>query len=103
MTSCRVPTLVRMTMTYRRLGDSGLAVSTAGLGCNTFGATLDPQDVDAVVGAAHALFCKTFVCLPIKMAVAKEEQFGTAAYFGLAEKERGSGRDSHIDLMWHAP
>lgn len=41
-----------MTMTYRRLGDSGLTVSTAGLGCNTFGATLAPQDVGGVVDAA---------------------------------------------------
>lgn len=41
-----------MTMTYRRLGDSGLTVSTAGLGCNTFGATLDPDGVRGVVDAA---------------------------------------------------
>ena len=41
-----------MTMTYRRLGDSGLTVSTAGLGCNTFGATLEPDGVAAVVAAA---------------------------------------------------
>jgi aryl-alcohol dehydrogenase-like predicted oxidoreductase len=41
-----------MTMTYRRLGDSGLTVSTAGLGCNTFGATLAPDGVADVVGAA---------------------------------------------------
>ncbi|MBD7916890.1 aldo/keto reductase [Cellulomonas sp. Sa3CUA2] len=41
-----------MTMTFRRLGDSGLTVSTAGLGCNTFGATLAPEHVGDVVGAA---------------------------------------------------
>lgn len=41
-----------MTMTYRRLGDSGLTVSTAGLGCNTFGATLAPEGVGDVVAAA---------------------------------------------------
>ncbi len=41
-----------MTMTYRRLGDSGLTVSTAGLGCNTFGATLAPDGVGEVVRAA---------------------------------------------------
>lgn len=41
-----------MTTTYRQLGDSGLTVSTAGLGCNTFGATLAPDDVPAVVHAA---------------------------------------------------
>ncbi|KQY44027.1 aldo/keto reductase [Cellulomonas sp. Root137] len=39
-------------MSFRQLGDSGLVVSVAGLGCNTFGATLDPQDVPALVAAA---------------------------------------------------
>ena len=39
-------------MSFRQLGDSGLVVSVAGLGCNTFGATLPPQDVPALVTAA---------------------------------------------------
>ena len=39
-------------MSFRQLGDSGLVVSVAGLGCNTFGATLPPQDVPALVMAA---------------------------------------------------
>ena len=39
-------------MTFRRLGDSGLAVSTAGLGCNTFGATLPDEGVRPLVDAA---------------------------------------------------
>ncbi|WP_029287257.1 aldo/keto reductase [Cellulomonas sp. HZM] len=39
-------------MTFRRLGDSGLAVSTAGLGCNTFGHTLEPDGVRPLVDAA---------------------------------------------------
>jgi aryl-alcohol dehydrogenase-like predicted oxidoreductase len=39
-------------MTYRRLGDSGLTVSTAGLGCNTFGHTLAPDGVEPLVRAA---------------------------------------------------
>lgn len=39
-------------MSFRQLGDSGLVVSVAGLGCNTFGATLPAQDVPALVGAA---------------------------------------------------
>ncbi len=40
------------TISFRRLGRSGLTVSTAGLGCNSFGATLAPADVPAVVHAA---------------------------------------------------
>lgn len=39
-------------MTFRRLGSSGLTVSVAGLGCNTFGATLAPDGVGELVGAA---------------------------------------------------
>ena len=39
-------------MTYRQLGTSGLVVSTVGLGCNSFGATLPPDDVRRVVGEA---------------------------------------------------
>lgn len=39
-------------MTHRRLGRSGLSVSTLGLGCNTLGATVAPDDVPAVVRAA---------------------------------------------------
>lgn len=39
-------------MSFRQLGDSGLVVSVAGLGCNTFGATLPPDGVPALVAAA---------------------------------------------------
>ena len=39
-------------MTFRRVGDSGLVVSTAGLGCNTFGSTLPDDGVTPVVDAA---------------------------------------------------
>lgn len=37
---------------YRQLGTSGLTVSTVGLGCNSFGDTLPPDEVPAVVHAA---------------------------------------------------
>src|ERR1700733_7299900 len=39
-------------MRYRPLGDSGLVVSVAGLGCNNFGGRLDLDGVRAVVDAA---------------------------------------------------
>jgi aryl-alcohol dehydrogenase-like predicted oxidoreductase len=39
-------------MTYRRLGDSGLMVSTVGLGTNAFGTRIDAGEARAVVNAA---------------------------------------------------
>jgi aryl-alcohol dehydrogenase-like predicted oxidoreductase len=39
-------------MRYRRLGESGLVVSVAGLGCNNFGGRLDLDGTRAVVDAA---------------------------------------------------
>ncbi|MBA2457072.1 MAG: aldo/keto reductase [Nocardioidaceae bacterium] len=39
-------------MTYSQLGDSGLTVSTVGLGCNAFGSRADEQQSAAVVRAA---------------------------------------------------
>nr|WP_204920390.1 aldo/keto reductase [Microlunatus panaciterrae] len=39
-------------MTYQQLGNSGLTVSTVGLGCNNFGGRMAAEDVPAVVGAA---------------------------------------------------
>lgn len=41
-----------MTMTYRQLGNSGLTVSTVGLGCNNFGSRMADEDVPTVVSAA---------------------------------------------------
>jgi aryl-alcohol dehydrogenase-like predicted oxidoreductase len=41
-----------MTMSHRRLGTSGLVVSAVGLGCNTLGATVEPDRVGALVDAA---------------------------------------------------
>ena len=39
-------------MTYTQLGQSGLTVSTVGLGCNNFGARMANEDVPDVVDAA---------------------------------------------------
>ncbi len=39
-------------MEFRNLGDSGLKVSVAGLGCNNFGMTIDETDTYKVVGTA---------------------------------------------------
>ena len=39
-------------MTYRHLGDSGLMVSTVGLGCNNFGMRIDADATTRVVAAA---------------------------------------------------
>jgi aryl-alcohol dehydrogenase-like predicted oxidoreductase len=40
------------TMSYRRLGQSGLTVSVVGIGCNEFGRTVDADGTRAVVEAA---------------------------------------------------
>ncbi|MDG4821170.1 aldo/keto reductase [Asanoa sp. WMMD1127] len=42
-------------MSYRRLGNSGLVVSVAGVGCNTFGRDIDERAARAVVDAALEL------------------------------------------------
>lgn len=39
-------------MTYRQLGDSGLTVSTVGLGCNNFGRRIDQEAATSVVRRA---------------------------------------------------
>jgi len=39
-------------MRYRRLGNSGLAVSVVGIGCNNFGAKLDAAQTQNVVDTA---------------------------------------------------
>src|SRR4051812_18351774 len=45
-------TPARADMTFRRLGRSGLAVSTVGIGCNNFGLRLGPDESRPVVHAA---------------------------------------------------
>jgi hypothetical protein len=52
-----------------------------------------------MMGAAHALLGKALIGLLVKMAIAEEEQLGTAANLGFTEEKGGSGRDSHIDLI----
>jgi aryl-alcohol dehydrogenase-like predicted oxidoreductase len=43
---------VSLDMTYHQLGNSGLTVSTVGLGCNNFGGRMADEDVPKVVDAA---------------------------------------------------
>lgn len=64
-------------MLYRRLGCSDLEVSAVGLGCNSFGRTAAPGEVDRIVGAA----LETGVTL-----------FDTAESYGDGESERLLGR-----------
>jgi aryl-alcohol dehydrogenase-like predicted oxidoreductase len=47
-------------MRFRRLGNSGLAVSVVGLGCNNFGRRIDAARVDEVVHAALDLGINLF-------------------------------------------
>jgi aryl-alcohol dehydrogenase-like predicted oxidoreductase len=47
-------------MRFRRLGNSGLAVSVVGLGCNNFGRRIDAARVDQVVQAALDLGVNLF-------------------------------------------
>jgi len=42
-----------MEMEYRNLGDSGLKVSLAGIGCNNFGMTIDYAESEKVIRAAY--------------------------------------------------
>ncbi|GAB3597968.1 aldo/keto reductase [Angustibacter peucedani] len=65
------------TTTYRPLGDSGLVVSTVGVGCNAFGTRIDADATRAVVDAA--LECGVTL-------------FDTADIYGLGQSEELLGR-----------
>lgn len=65
-------------MTYRQLGDSGLTVSTVGLGCNNFGRRLDLEGTTAVVRAALDAGVTLFDTADIYGQGASEELLGRA-------------------------
>ncbi|HEX6444850.1 MAG TPA: aldo/keto reductase [Streptosporangiales bacterium] len=65
-------------MTYRRLGDSGLTVSTVGLGCNAFGSRVDADGVREVVDAAYDAGITFFDTADIYGTGASEELLGAA-------------------------
>jgi aryl-alcohol dehydrogenase-like predicted oxidoreductase len=65
-------------MTYRQLGDSGLTVSTVGIGCNNFGRRLDQDGTDAVVRQALDSGITLFDTADIYGQGASEEMLGLA-------------------------
>ncbi|EWT05269.1 aldo/keto reductase [Intrasporangium chromatireducens Q5-1] len=65
-------------MTYRQLGNSGLTVSTVGLGCNNFGRRLDADATATVVGAALDAGITLFDTADIYGVGASEELLGRA-------------------------
>jgi aryl-alcohol dehydrogenase-like predicted oxidoreductase len=65
-------------MTYRQLGDSGLTVSTVGIGCNNFGRRLDQDGTNAVVRQAVDSGITLFDTADIYGQGASEEMLGLA-------------------------
>ncbi len=65
-------------MTYRQLGDSGLTVSTVGIGCNNFGRRLDQDGTNAVVRQAIDSGVTLFDTADIYGQGASEEMLGLA-------------------------
>ena len=65
-------------MTYRQLGDSGLTVSTVGVGCNNFGRRLDQDGTNAVVRQAIDSGVTLFDTADIYGQGASEEMLGLA-------------------------
>ncbi|MBC9823675.1 aldo/keto reductase [Terrabacter sp. MAHUQ-38] len=65
-------------MTYRQLGDSGLTVSTVGIGCNNFGRRIDQDATNAVVRQALDSGVTLFDTADIYGQGASEEMLGLA-------------------------
>jgi len=65
-------------MTYRQLGDSGLTVSTVGIGCNNFGRRLDQDGTNAVVRQALESGITLFDTADIYGQGSSEEMLGLA-------------------------
>jgi aryl-alcohol dehydrogenase-like predicted oxidoreductase len=65
-------------MTYRQLGDSGLTVSTVGIGCNNFGRRVDQDATNAVVRQAIDSGITLFDTADIYGQGASEEMLGLA-------------------------
>ncbi|HEY6531200.1 MAG TPA: aldo/keto reductase [Acidimicrobiales bacterium] len=65
-------------MEHRSLGGSGLRVSEVGLGCNNFGASMDADQVEAVVGRALDEGVTFFDTAESYSRGASEELLGTA-------------------------
>ena len=65
-------------MTYRQLGDSGLTVSTVGIGCNNFGRRIDQDGTNAVVRQALDSGITLFDTADIYGQGASEEMLGLA-------------------------
>ena len=86
-------------MRYRSLGDSGLLVSVAGLGCNNFGGRLDLQQTRAVVDAAIDAGITLFDTADIygnaggseEMLGARRDQIVLATKFGHQRVDMGYG------------
>jgi aryl-alcohol dehydrogenase-like predicted oxidoreductase len=65
-------------MTYRQLGDSGLTVSTVGIGCNNFGRRVDQDGTNAVVRQALDSGITLFDTADIYGQGSSEEMLGLA-------------------------
>jgi aryl-alcohol dehydrogenase-like predicted oxidoreductase len=69
-------------MSYRRLGDSGLAVSVVGVGCNNFGRQLDRDGTRTVVDGAFEVGINFFDTADIYGEYGRSEEYLGAALRG---------------------